>query len=244
MYAVKLAWTEFKQRWVLIIGTIAVAWLIGHLLGRSNSHALVYGLHSEGVLYNGFMTDLIILLILPNLSVLFAGKEYWSWSTLASEPFLTRMRFYRMWPMPLEAIVWSRVIFMLICLLLGMTSFIAAFTYGGWTTFAEVWSPGAYCTYLMFLTGYALAMSGGNVYMEFAISAKLVFMSWLVSILIGGLAVSVLHVAFDQPMYIGLMDMAGRYPLWSGFIALLLGAAGLYLFKRALLRRLRRMDLP
>ena len=87
---------------------------------------------------NDLLVDYLLVAVLPVMGTAFS-REYLSWSSLKNDPFLKRLGFLRMWPIPLSVIVWSRLIYSLISYAAGTLALFAAMTFVGWNGYVTQW---------------------------------------------------------------------------------------------------------
>lgn len=241
--AFQIAWSELKPKSASLLATFLMPAMIGYLFGQS----VVQTVHGqmEPRLFNLFYSaDLVIMAVLPALGTLYFSKEYMSWSMLSDEPFLKKLKFYRMWAIPLRVVVWSRMINMLICLVGGIIGFVALFVATSWPAVSQHWDLGTYLCYLSVWLGYAVAMNGMNPYMEFALSGRRLLFVTFAAVIAFVVLVSLAQWLLGMPIYVWVMEVVEQAPVRTAGLSLVAGFAGLWLFKSILTSRLTHRDLP
>ncbi|RXZ81679.1 hypothetical protein EBB07_13560 [Paenibacillaceae bacterium] len=241
-YAFRMAWSELKYKYVSLLMTVLFSCLIGYLCAEAVKAAMLGNLSASDH-YKRYFADFLLIAISPSLGALSFSREYMSWTTMADEPFMRRLRFFRMWAIPVNVIAWSRIIYMLICFGAALVSFLAVFVTISWPTLAELWSPAEYASYLLVWIGYAVALNGINPFIEYGSNGKVVFLGTTSMILISFGAIYLLHRLLGKPIYVWVIEIVKVNPFWPAVISIVVGLLGLLFFQRALANKLTKRDL-
>ncbi|MBJ6360162.1 hypothetical protein ACFOQM_02375 [Paenibacillus sp. GCM10012307] len=240
-YALVMALNELKPRLYALLLTVLFSAMLGYICGKSVATA-IEGRMAIADLYTTFYPDLVLLAMLPTLGALSVSKEYLSWSMLADEPFLKRLSFYRMWPIPVKVVAWSRMFHMLICFAATMTAFLYMFVQVSWPAFSELINIWQYIVYLLMWVGYALAINGIHPFFEFgAKGTTLAVVAMVIIVLMVGL-VSLLHYALGKPIYVSMIEAVQHSLVLPSVISILVGLIGVGVFQQSLTRRLLKRD--
>ena len=243
--ALYLAYKEVRSKLVVLAFSIVPCGLIGYLLGQHFNYVVAMGERPQAAFFAlVHPMDFMLIAILPVFGTMSFSKDYWQWSTITEEPFLKRLRFYRMWAIPLRVIVWSRIMHVMLCLCTAMAAFALVFVWSSWQAMSATASPLGYVAFLTVLTGYAASMSGINPYVEFGMNGRAVFISSFVIALSGFSLACLCRFLLDEPLFMTVYKLAEARPFWTIAVSIVWGALGVMLFQRALLHRLRRKDLP
>lgn len=243
--ALYLAYKEVRSRLAVLAFSAALCGLIGYVLGQHFHYIVSSGEQAQTAFFSlVYPMDFLLIAILPTFGMLAFSKDYWSWSTITEEPFLKRLRFYRMWAIPLRVIVWSRIWHVLLCLGAAMTAFAIVFIWSSWPAMSATASFAGYCAFLVALTSYAAASGALNPYVEFGMNGKAVFISSFILALSGFALACLFRFWLGEPLFLAVYRLAESHPLRTIAVSILCGALGVMLIQRALLRRLRRKDLP
>lgn len=238
-----LALTELRQRWIGLAGGLLFALFLGLMFGVLLNG---YTRDPEAANMNDLLVDYLLIAVLPVMGTTFS-REYLSWSSLKKDPFLKRLGFLRMWPIPLSVIVWSRLIYSLISYVAGTLALFAAMTFVGWTGYVSQWGLPLYGFFLLFWFGYGLALSGLFTCLEFGIRFKTytVISFILIIFLFGGLITW--HVTTwgqGRAVFEGVLHLVQTYEALPGLAACLVAIVSVGLWKSVLTRRITRVDLP
>lgn len=242
--ALWLALTELRKRWIGFSAGIVFAVFLGLMTG-----ALLNGYLNdpEKANLNDLLVDYLLVGVLPALGIVGFSREYLSWSSLREDPFLKRLGFLRMWPIPLSVIVWSRLIHSLINYVAGTFAMFAAMTTVGWTGYVSQWGLPLYGFFLLFWFGYGLALSGLFTCLESGIRFKTytVISFALVFVLFGGLFFW--HVtAWNQgrAVFEGVLHLIQAHEVLPVLAVCLVAVVFVGLWKKVMTRRIARVDLP
>ncbi|MFS0725373.1 hypothetical protein [Paenibacillus sp. 1P07SE] len=242
-YIGKLTWNEFKARIVTLILTFIVSSLVGWMFGSHVARAVTeQQIGSTDWLQLISPLDFVLLALLPWLGSQTFTKEYMFWSTGFDEPYLKRLRFYRMWAIPTDVIAWSRVLHMLICFAVAMIGFCSMFLFASLPDLGNLWSAGDYAVFLMLWIGFALIFNALNPYLEFGFSGKAVLLYSLVFVISLFAIIAWATYALQQPIYSWTIAASADHP-WLGPAVLAIGAGNVLLIQRLLARRLTRKGL-
>ncbi|WP_010274904.1 hypothetical protein [Paenibacillus senegalensis] len=237
----QLVINELKPNYLALLGNVLLTACFGYILGQVMVEA-VNGRQLHKVFNIVYPGDMFTFLWLPAIGTLFVSKEYLSWSMLTDDPFLKKMKFYRMWAIPLHVVVWGRILNMLVCLIASFIGFAAVFTLASWPELSGQLSLSAYTSYILVLFGYTAALAGINPYLEFAFNGKALLVATLVY-MAGGIALLAIGAGLlGRPIYTLAVEWASAYPVVSACAALVAAGIGIGFFKWLLNRRLRRMD--
>ncbi|GAA5344105.1 hypothetical protein [Planifilum fimeticola] len=241
--ALWLALTELRRRWIGLAGGLLFALFLGLMFG-----VLLNGYirDPETANMNDLMVDYLLIAVLPVMGTAFS-REYLSWSSLKKDPFLKRLGFLRMWPIPLSVIVWSRLIYSLISYVAGTLALFAAMTAVGWNGYVSQWGLPLYGFFLLFWFGYGLTLCGLFTCLEFGIRFKTytVISFILVFALFGGLITwHVLDWNQERAIFERVLHLVQTYEALPGLAACLVAIVFVGLWKSVLTRRITRVDLP
>jgi hypothetical protein len=239
-----IAWYEFKQRYLSLAMNMFASVLIALVAVEALMRFERDDLSPDNVLTFLNVADLLLLAALPALGALSFSREYMSWNSLTDEPFLKRLRFYRMWAIPLPVIAWSRMLYMLLCFVVSMTVFVIVFVAVGWTVLSDTRPIAHLLSFALVWTGYAAAICGLHPFLEYGAKAKMIHVVsiGMVVVIIG--ADLLLNYLLNKPVILQVLDMVNRNPFWPAAISLCAGVIGIIAFQRGLVRRLERIDLP
>ena len=237
-----MAWNELKHKPVALVLNGIVSAFVGALFGLILLSEIYFEIQSKA--FNLFFSmDFLIIAIMPLLGSLYLSKEYLSFHTMVSnKPFMKRLQFYRMWAIPLKTIAWSRMFYMIICLVVALIGFIGAFVVVTWSTYSELWGSQSYLIFIIVLTSYAVALSGMNPYLEFVIKGKTILIGQTLYMLLAIIFVIGLNILTERPLHSWVVDIASNHPWIVSGIAVLTAAAGILLFQRLLVSGLKRKE--
>lgn len=239
-----IAWYEFKQRYLslamnvfasVLIALVTVEALMRFERGDISEYTALTFLN---------VADLLLLAALPALGALSFSREYMSWNSLTDEPFLKRLRFYRMWAIPLSVIAWSRMLYMLLCFAISMIVFLAVFVAVGCTVLSDTWPLVDLLSFALVWIGYAAAISGLNPFLEYGAKARMIHVVSIGMVVVIMGADLLLSYLLNKPVFLAVIDMVTMNPFLPAAISICAGVIGIVGFQRGLVRRLERIDLP
>ncbi|KPV60217.1 hypothetical protein QJ48_06815 [Paenibacillus sp. A3] len=243
--ACRIAWNELKHKYIALLANVLFSALIGFFLAHDMVRALVgdeRGSMQPGV---SFPVDLWLIAVVPTLGALAFSREYLSFSYLVSEePFLKRLRFFRMWAIPPKVIAWSRMLYMMMCLGTSLLVFVSVFVASSWSALLGKLSVAEYAAFVFVWIGYAFAVSGINPYLEFGTNGKAILIGAFTGLPLIVAAILTFYSHFGQPVYLWVFEWARGNPPVAMILSVLVAVLGVAGFYRALIYRLARKDLP
>lgn len=240
----RMAVTELKHRWLGLVGMVMLSVLAGYIIGNELIGYSLYGL-DRGTVVTTVVFDFLLIALLPCFGGITMGREYFSISsTISDEPFLRRLRFYRMYPIPLDLIVWSRIFFMLICFFVTVPLLLLIATSLAWPQIATNMTGLEFFGFLLIWFSYTLATVGFIPYLEFGHNGKvLIFSSVLLSVLLF-LALILYHLWIGHSLFMLTIQAAQAYSWIPGAVMLLVAAIAILLWKNKLKSRIVMRDFP
>jgi len=232
--ALWLALKELRQRWIGFVMMIVFVAFMGLLMGGNLAGYLKDPQSALSVM----LVDYMLILVLPSFGTVWSLRE---------EPFLKRLGFLRMWPIPLSVIVWSRLIYSLICYLTTSLFWFAGMTFGAWPAFESQLSLPVYGHFILFWFGYGLALSGIYAFLEFGFSFKLTQFIYFVVAMFMFVGLLFWHVVnWQQGRSISewALRLVQTHEAWPGLAACLVAVAFIGFWKKLMTRRITRIDLP
>ncbi len=243
--ACRIAWNELKHKYIALLANVLFSALIGFFLAHDMVRVLAgdeRGSMQPGV---SFPVDLWLIAVVPALGALAFSREYISFGYLVSEePFLKRLRFFRMWAIPLKVVAWSRILYMMMCLGTSLLVFVGVFVASSWSALLGVLSVAEYAAFVFVWVGYAFAVSGINPYLEFGTNGKAILIGSFTGLLLIVVAILTFYSHFGQPVYLWVFELARRNPPAAMILSVFMAVLGVAAFYRALMYRLARKDLP
>ncbi|PYI55755.1 hypothetical protein [Paenibacillus flagellatus] len=240
--ACRIAWFELKGRLVPLVLTSLMAAVNGYMLG-SEITAYLSGAGTKPIFFSSFYAmDWMLVAVLPLLGTIPFTKEYLSWSSFMDEPFLKRLRFYRMWAIPLGVVAWSRIVYALVCLAASQLGFVAALAVSGWSAMTEYGNVWTLVSYALVWFGYSAALCGINPYLESGTNAKIVLAGTFGILVLSAGAAAAFRLLLGEPLFVWLLRAVRADAFVPAALAVAAGIAGLLLFRLALGRRLARNE--
>lgn len=228
-----LAAEELRRSRLSLLAT-ALATVILALLAS----ALVLGFYAERAAYASFALDVYLLAACCNLALNWTAVGYW---TPTEDRISRRLAFLRSLPIPTRALVAGRALVMVLTLaVMASVFFLALYRLSG-DLRADL-GPAGYLGFAGIWSGYALLMGAFGLYLEWGFSGKTLFRAqfvWVGALLAAAATANLLGVR----LFAGSVELARAFGPLAGFVALLVGAAGLALSTLATARRLRRREL-
>ncbi|MGF9914252.1 hypothetical protein ABEX47_21685 [Paenibacillus ehimensis] len=240
--ACRIAWNELKHRYIALLANVLFSALIGFFLAHDMVRTLAGGSMQPGV---SFPVDLWLIAVVPTLGALAFSREYISFSYLVSEePFLKRLRFFRMWAIPLKVVAWSRMLYMTMCLGISLLVLVSVFVTVSGPALLGVLSVAEYAAFVFVWVGYAFAVGSINPYLEFGTTGKAILIGSFPAVLLIIAGVLMFYLHFKQPVYLWVFELARGNPPAAMILSVLIAVLGVLGFHRALVYRLARKDLP
>ncbi len=243
--ACRIAWNELKHRYIALLANVLFSALIGFVLAHDMVRVL--GGDERGSMQPGvsFPVDLWLIAVVPALGVLAFSREYISFGYLMSEePFLKRLRFYRMWAIPLKVVAWSRMLYMLMCLGISLLACVSVFVAFSGPALLGLLSVEEYAAFVLVWVGYAFAVSGINPYLEFGTNGKAILIGSFAALFLIIAGVVMFYLYFGKSVYFWVLELVRGNPPAAMILSVLMAVLGVAGFQRALIYRLARKDLP
>lgn len=125
--------------------------------------------------FSYYYLDLIFIGLVPSFSTLFISSPYLSFKTIKEDPFGKRMGFYRALPIPISAIVLSRLLFMILTLVVMSITYYIVLTIRLSEQFFQYVTVEEWIIFILVWFGYSLVFGSFNTYIEFGTNGKMLY---------------------------------------------------------------------
>lgn len=208
-----LAREEFSRKSLSYAATCVAAIFFGLIVLPVFSSAVIP--LSESARSEGFVMDILFLMIIPLLSINFISNSY---TFVYRNPFHDWLLFQRSLPVSQKEIVLARLLVMLPATVIMMALFFAPLAVLSWALDYQ-FDAGQYVWFVLIWLGYALFSGGINLYMELGLNGRLVFVLQLVWI---GLLVAIVWLLGGDLVFT-TFELAGAYGQLPAGLSLLAG---------------------
>lgn len=240
--AMWLAKKEIKYHWVALLFTAMATVFIALFTANFLRQSVLKVFGADLLKYNHVFLDLVFIIITISFAAIFMSSPYLNYRTIKDDPFSKRMAFLRSLPISVPILAFSRTLVMLITLLIMTSTFYITLAIALPESFFELFTPFEFIIFILFWFGYSLALGGVNPFIEYGTNGKVLWLFPFIIILAFFIIEFIYYYLIGQGIVESLLLFIKNFGWPVGFISLIIGVLGCYIWNKMLTIRLMKRD--
>lgn len=230
---------EIKHNSISVVSTIGTTIILAFFMSTLFSFSVF---KSETQLSSLFLLDYLFLMVNPLLSTIYMSRPYLTFRNI--NLYSEKMALYRVLPISLQALSWSKTGYMLLTLLVQSCIFYGIFTWNlsNSINFHIYLHPIQWLLFTLFWFGYALAL--GSIYLLFEHGAHGKVMHATAYAFIGLVLIieAIYHFFIKKSLVVWSVDLIKNYGGYLPLVSIGCGVILMYVCNRLLTHRLQNRD--